>query len=132
MTATTVAYAPPSISGTAPAKFNYAIGYLKALVIALVVALHAVLAYHPSATPPPVLLLDNRQPFQNPIRQGKGCRRSASNPPLWLRCRWLSAHLDLLPRANVEVKDRAEFEAENHSGIRRAGRSGGNAPSFDR
>ena len=38
-------------------KYNYAMGYLKAFIVVLVVALHAVLAYHPSAPQPPVSLL---------------------------------------------------------------------------
>ncbi len=42
------------VSGTA--KYNYAIGYLRAFIVALVVAHHAVLAYHPFAPPPPVSL----------------------------------------------------------------------------
>jgi len=64
MTATTVAYAPPTISSPSPTKFNYAVGYLKALVIALVVALHAALAYHPAATPPPISLLAHPRTWQ--------------------------------------------------------------------
>src|SRR3974377_1644600 len=64
MTATTVAYAPPTISSPSPTKFNYAVGYLKALVIALVVALHAALAYHPAATPPPISPLAHPRTWQ--------------------------------------------------------------------
>jgi peptidoglycan/LPS O-acetylase OafA/YrhL len=38
-------------------KYNYAIGYLRGFIVALVVAHHAVLAYHPFAPPPPASLL---------------------------------------------------------------------------
>ncbi|WP_321469966.1 acyltransferase [uncultured Paludibaculum sp.] len=41
---------------TPAAKYNYAIGYLRAFVVVLVVAHHAVLAYHPFAPPPPASL----------------------------------------------------------------------------
>ena len=43
---------------TAPltVKYNYAIGYLRAFIVALVVAHHAALAYHPNAPPPPATL----------------------------------------------------------------------------
>jgi peptidoglycan/LPS O-acetylase OafA/YrhL len=44
--------APAGASG----KYNYPIGYLRAFIVALVVAHHAVLAYHPFAPPPPVSL----------------------------------------------------------------------------
>jgi len=46
-------------TGTAPliAKYNYAIGYLRAFIVTLVVAHHAALAYHPYAPPPPASLL---------------------------------------------------------------------------
>jgi len=39
------------------AKYNYAIGYLRAFIVVLVVAHHAALAYHPFAPPPPASLL---------------------------------------------------------------------------
>ncbi|MGA2652866.1 MAG: acyltransferase [Terracidiphilus sp.] len=39
------------------AKYNYAIGYLRAFIVALVVAHHAALAYHSYAPPPPASLL---------------------------------------------------------------------------
>ena len=39
------------------AKYNYAIGYLRAFIAALVVAHHAALAYHPFAPRPPASLL---------------------------------------------------------------------------
>ena len=41
---------------SATGKYNYAIGYLRAFIVALVVAHHAVLAYHPFAPLPPVSL----------------------------------------------------------------------------
>jgi hypothetical protein len=47
---------PPASRSTAPA-YNYALGYLKACIIALVVAHHASLAYHPAAPPIPASLL---------------------------------------------------------------------------
>jgi peptidoglycan/LPS O-acetylase OafA/YrhL len=43
-------------SASATAKYHYAIGYLRAFIVALVVAHHAVLAYHPFAPPPPISL----------------------------------------------------------------------------
>ena len=51
--ATITAPAPTTIT----AKYNYAIGYLRAFIVALVVAHHAALAYHPYAPPPPASLL---------------------------------------------------------------------------
>src|SRR3974377_93374 len=57
MSATAVLDTPPVVSSTTATSFNYAIGYLKAPIVAWVFALHAVLAYHPAATPPPVSLL---------------------------------------------------------------------------
>jgi peptidoglycan/LPS O-acetylase OafA/YrhL len=44
---------------TAPitAKYNSAIGYLRAFIVMLVIAHHAALAYHPYAPPPPASLL---------------------------------------------------------------------------
>ena len=57
MSATAVLEAPPAMSGTTSTNFNYAVGYLKASIVACVVALHSVLAYHPAAPPPPVSLL---------------------------------------------------------------------------
>jgi peptidoglycan/LPS O-acetylase OafA/YrhL len=38
-------------------KYKHAIGYLRAFIVALVVAHHAVLAYHPFAPPPPASLV---------------------------------------------------------------------------
>jgi peptidoglycan/LPS O-acetylase OafA/YrhL len=50
-----------TLAGPAPAtltaKYNPAIGYLRAFIVALVVAHHAALAYHPYAPPPPASLL---------------------------------------------------------------------------
>lgn len=40
-----------------PAKYNYAIGYLRAFIVALVVAHHAALAYYPYAPAPPTSLI---------------------------------------------------------------------------
>jgi hypothetical protein len=57
MSATAVVDTPPVVSSTTTTNFNYAIGYLKAAIVACVVALHSVLAYHPAAPPPPVSLL---------------------------------------------------------------------------
>lgn len=48
------AAASPAVPTT---KYNYAIGYLRGFIVALVVAHHAVLAYHPFAPPPPASLL---------------------------------------------------------------------------
>jgi peptidoglycan/LPS O-acetylase OafA/YrhL len=41
----------------AAAKYNYALGYLRAIIVVLVVAHHAMLAYHPFAPPPPASLM---------------------------------------------------------------------------
>lgn len=51
--------APAAARPTAPptSKYNYAIGYLRAFIVALVVAHHAALAYHPYAPPVPASLL---------------------------------------------------------------------------
>lgn len=57
-------YASPMAPGTSPAKYNYALGYLRACIVALVVAHHAVLAYHPAATPPPVSLQAHPRTWQ--------------------------------------------------------------------
>jgi hypothetical protein len=55
---TAVAASPSSAQTVAAARpYNYALGYLKAFIIALVVAHHASLAYHPLAPPPPASLL---------------------------------------------------------------------------
>ncbi|HEX4229903.1 MAG TPA: acyltransferase [Bryobacteraceae bacterium] len=48
------ATAVPAVRTT---NYNYGIGYLRGFIVALVVAHHAVLAYHPFAPPPPVSLL---------------------------------------------------------------------------
>jgi hypothetical protein len=54
----TAAFSPSSAQPLAPARpYSYALGYLKAFVIALVVAHHASLAYHPLAPQPPASLL---------------------------------------------------------------------------
>lgn len=45
----------PAVATTA--KFNVAVGYLRAFIVALVVAHHSVLAYHQYAPPPPASLL---------------------------------------------------------------------------
>jgi peptidoglycan/LPS O-acetylase OafA/YrhL len=45
-----------SAPADATAKYNYAIGHLRGFIVALVVAHHAVLAYHPFAPPPPASL----------------------------------------------------------------------------
>jgi peptidoglycan/LPS O-acetylase OafA/YrhL len=44
----------PSVEAT---KYNYALGYLRAFIVVLVVAHHAALAYHPFAPPPPASLV---------------------------------------------------------------------------
>ena len=49
--------APPTIQTTGTHAYNYALGYMKAAIIALVVAHHSVLAYHPDAPQPPASLL---------------------------------------------------------------------------
>jgi len=50
--------ATPSASSEISApSYNYAMGYLKAVIVALVVAHHAALAYHPAAQPIPASLL---------------------------------------------------------------------------
>jgi peptidoglycan/LPS O-acetylase OafA/YrhL len=54
MSAATSTLAAPAPFTT---KYNNAIGYLRAFIVALVVAHHAALAYHPYAPPPPASLL---------------------------------------------------------------------------
>jgi peptidoglycan/LPS O-acetylase OafA/YrhL len=44
-------------ASAAPGGYNLAIGYLRAFITLLVLAHHAVLAYHPAAPPPPASLL---------------------------------------------------------------------------
>ena len=56
--------APSTTSATAAPSYNYAMGYLKAGIVALVVAHHAVLAYHPSAPPIPASLLSQPRVWQ--------------------------------------------------------------------
>jgi peptidoglycan/LPS O-acetylase OafA/YrhL len=58
-----LSYAPTKLGSLAspnpteaPAKYNHAIGYLRAFLVALVVAHHAALAYFPIPLPPPVSL----------------------------------------------------------------------------
>jgi peptidoglycan/LPS O-acetylase OafA/YrhL len=46
----------PSASMVQSPKYNHAIGYLRAIIVALVIAHHAALAYHPFAPPPPASL----------------------------------------------------------------------------
>jgi len=46
-----------AVSGIAKAKYNYALGYLRAFIVMLVVAHHSVLAYYPYAPPPPASLV---------------------------------------------------------------------------
>jgi peptidoglycan/LPS O-acetylase OafA/YrhL len=44
-------------SPTTATKYNYPIGYLRGFIVALVVAHHSALAYHPYAPPPPATLV---------------------------------------------------------------------------
>jgi peptidoglycan/LPS O-acetylase OafA/YrhL len=46
-----------TIPAVSTGKYNHAIGYLRAFIVALVVAHHSVLAYHPFAPPAPASLL---------------------------------------------------------------------------
>ncbi len=57
MSTTSVPSTFPPASRSSTPTCNYALGYLKACIIALVVAHHASLAYHPSAPPIPASLL---------------------------------------------------------------------------
>jgi peptidoglycan/LPS O-acetylase OafA/YrhL len=54
MTTTTKAAVPAAPPAT---RYNYSIGYLRGFIVALVVAHHSALAYHPFAPPPPATLL---------------------------------------------------------------------------
>jgi surface polysaccharide O-acyltransferase-like enzyme len=54
---TTATAARPSVQRQTPSNYNYSIGYLRAAIVALVVAHHAALAYHPLAAPIPASLL---------------------------------------------------------------------------
>jgi peptidoglycan/LPS O-acetylase OafA/YrhL len=55
MTATETQSAAAPVVATA--KYNYALGYLRAFIVVLVIAHHAMLAYHPFAPPPPASLV---------------------------------------------------------------------------
>jgi hypothetical protein len=50
------AFAPALVNAPSP-QYNVSVGYLRAFITVLVVAHHAVLAYHPFAPPPPANLL---------------------------------------------------------------------------
>lgn len=68
MSTTSVASSTPPTSHSTSSTYNFALGYLKACIIALVVAHHASLAYHPSAQPiPPSLLLPTRWWLAYPV-----------------------------------------------------------------
>src|ERR1700746_1892312 len=54
---TTAAKAAITMHAAPVAKYNYAIGYLRGFIVALVVAHHSALAYHPYAPPQPSTLL---------------------------------------------------------------------------
>ena len=56
--------APQAASRPEGTKYNYAIGYLRGVIVALVVAHHAVLAYHPAAVPIPASLLGQSRAWQ--------------------------------------------------------------------
>lgn len=56
MSGTTTVIAPPIPESTTAIQRNLAIGYLRAFITLLVLAHHAVLAYHPFAPPPGVAL----------------------------------------------------------------------------
>jgi peptidoglycan/LPS O-acetylase OafA/YrhL len=56
---TTINAVPATADPNAPtAKYNHAIGYLRAFIVALVVAHHAALAYYPLPLSPPASLVD--------------------------------------------------------------------------
>ena len=59
-----IASVKPQASHAPATSHNYAVGYLKTAIVALVVAHHAVLAYHPSAPPPPISLLTEPRTWQ--------------------------------------------------------------------
>ena len=57
MSATHVSIPQPAAQAAeAPSSYNYALGYLRGFIVALVVAHHAALAYHRYAPPPPASL----------------------------------------------------------------------------
>jgi Acyltransferase family len=64
MSTANVASVTPPPSQAPASNYNYAVGYLKAAIVALVVAHHAVLAYHPSAPTPPISLLTQPRTWQ--------------------------------------------------------------------
>ena len=71
-TASNVAAAPAAAT---PTGYNYSIGYLRGLIVALVVAHHSALAYHPFAPPAPASLIAQPRwwmafPVLDPARWG--------------------------------------------------------------
>ena len=55
---------PSATTEVSAPRYNYAMGYLKAAIVALVVAHHAMLAYHPAAPPIPASLLAQPRVWQ--------------------------------------------------------------------
>src|ERR1035441_6185038 len=55
---TTIADQNPAAQTAPDSKYNHAIGYLRAFIVALVVAHHAALAYYPLPLLPPASLVD--------------------------------------------------------------------------
>jgi peptidoglycan/LPS O-acetylase OafA/YrhL len=54
---TTAAHVAAVPAAATPTGYNYPIGYLRGFIVALVVAHHSALAYHPFAPPPPASLI---------------------------------------------------------------------------
>jgi peptidoglycan/LPS O-acetylase OafA/YrhL len=54
---TPITIVAPAVPDVETARYNYAIGYLRAFVVVLVIAHHAALAYHPYAPPPSASLV---------------------------------------------------------------------------
>jgi peptidoglycan/LPS O-acetylase OafA/YrhL len=62
---TTMNATPAATAAMAPtAKYNHAIGSLRAFIVVLVIAHHAALAYHPYAPPPPASLVQQPRWWQ--------------------------------------------------------------------
>ena len=75
----TTQFESPTLPGPALAtpKYYHAIGYLRAFIVALVVAHHAALAYFPLPFPPPVSLLAQPRLWQAfPVRDAHAFYRN--------------------------------------------------------
>src|ERR1700760_4356715 len=78
---TTAAKAATTMQAAPVTKYNYAVGYLRGFIVALVVAHHSALAYHPYAPPQPSTLLARpRWWMAFPIAAVRHCARLGPRP----------------------------------------------------